>query len=397
MSIDLSRQPFLPVIIGANSSLKNYIKSIRVSQLEQKSKIKIEKGVLTMASKQSNNMITNIHRLVTDEYGENYWFNGCARYVMECLDEPLYDYWFFAGLTGDIFTQHYTYAKYAGDALSSYMMDADMGGDPVKFTEETFAKCGYAATYVSNQDLQKNTEMYKNALITYIDKGIPVIAWGTPLVGVFTGYEDHGKTLLYITGNSSEPERVPLDKVVRGELEKYMYDYRSDLGGWIFVGEKKETLPVDRIYREAIYAIPQHFKVKTGKYCFGPEAFRAWAKDIENGKFDGMPVEEFDGWAYYTNYICVLATNGSCCHGFLQKTQELNPDMTWLEEISRLYKRTADIWNNDNGTDLEALGGGFNITLEALQNKEKRSKIASKLNEAADCMDEVERIINSHR
>lgn len=30
-----------------------------------------------------NNIITNIHP-VTDNYrGENYWFNGCAAYVME--------------------------------------------------------------------------------------------------------------------------------------------------------------------------------------------------------------------------------------------------------------------------------------------------------------------------
>jgi len=349
-----------------------------------------------MITKQSNNMIENIHRLVTDEYGENYWFNGCARYVMECLNEPLYEYWFFAGIAGDIFTQHYTYTSYGGDALSSYMMDEEMGGNPVKFTEETFAKCGYAATYISNQELQKNKEMYKNTLITYIDKGIPVIAWGTPLVGVFVGYEDYGSILLYITGNSNQPERVSLDKVIRGELEKYMYDYRSETGGWIFVGEKKETIPIKKICRDAIFNIPKNFKIKTDKYCFGPEAFRSWARDIENGKFDNMPVEKFDAWSYYTNYICVLATNGSCCHSFLQRTQELNPDMTWLEEISRLYKRTAEIWSNDNNTDLEALGGGFNITLEALQNKETRTKITAKLNEAAVYMDEVEKIINEH-
>ncbi len=53
-----------------------------------------------MITKQSNNIIPIIHRLVTDEYGENYWFNGCAKYVMECLGEPDYDYWFFARADG---------------------------------------------------------------------------------------------------------------------------------------------------------------------------------------------------------------------------------------------------------------------------------------------------------
>ena len=106
-----------------------------------------------------------------------------------------------------MFTQHYAYPKYAdtGDALSRYMMKENMGGDPVKFVEDIFAKCGYAATYVSNQDLQKNTEMYMNTLVAYIDKGVPVIARGTPLVGVFVGYEDYGKVFLYITGYNDQP------------------------------------------------------------------------------------------------------------------------------------------------------------------------------------------------
>ena len=117
---------------------------------------------------------------------------------MECLDEKDYDYWFFAGVTGDVFTQHYTYTEYSGDALTSYMMEENMGGNPVKFVEDIFEKCGYDATYVSKQDVRKNTEMYLNTLIAYIDKGIPVITWGSQ-VGVYVGYEDYGKVLLLIT------------------------------------------------------------------------------------------------------------------------------------------------------------------------------------------------------
>ena len=75
-----------------------------------------------MTTRQSNNMIPNIHRLVTDEYGENYWFNGCARYVMECLGETDYDYNFFAGLTGDVFTQYYPKGEFRGEGVSGYML-----------------------------------------------------------------------------------------------------------------------------------------------------------------------------------------------------------------------------------------------------------------------------------
>lgn len=387
MALDLSREEARPIIVG--SERKKYFRSIRVSQLVGTQMNKLKEGVLTMITKQSNNIIPVIHRLVTDEYGENYWFNGCAKYVMECLGEPDYDYWFFAGVTGDVFTQHYTYTKSSGDALTSYMMDENMGGNPAKFVEDTFSKCGYAATYVSNQDIRKNTEMYLNTLIAYIDKGIPVIAWGH-LVGLFVGYEEYGKVLLYITGNKNQPERIPLDKALQGQV---------DAGGWIFVGAKKKSRPLAQLYREAISAIPQHLSVKTDTYCFGAEAFKAWARDIENGKFDKMAIEEFDIWAYYTNYVCVLATNGSCCHEFLKRARELNADFNFLEEVSALYRRTAEMWGGDNNRNdansLEILGGGFNVTLEVLQDKERRSKIVAKIREFPDVMDEILRVLNT--
>lgn len=400
MSLDLRHEAVQPIVIGILSEAGSkhqpvFIRSIRVSQLAETPKNKVKQGELTMITKQSNNIIPVIHRLVTDEYGENYWFNGCAKYVMECLGKPDYDYCFFAGLTGDVFTQHYTYTKYSGDALTSYMMNEKTGGKPARFVGEIFGKCGYAATFVHNRDLQKNIEMYLNTLIAYIDKGIPVIAWGQHLVGVFVGYEDYGKVLLYITGNKNEPEQISLEKLLQSGADNQIVWEKYD-GGWIFVGVNKKTIPLAKIYREAIKAIPQHMNVKTDIYCFGAEAFREMANGIERGKFDSIKPDEFDVWAYYTNFICVLATNGSCCHEFLKRARELNPDMGFLDEISKLYKRTADMWNNDNGTDLEALGGGFNVTLATLQDKEKRGKIAAKLREFAACADEVVRIVNEN-
>ncbi|MGI5899776.1 MAG: MerR family transcriptional regulator [Christensenellales bacterium] len=391
MSLDLSREEAQPIVFG--SEQKKYFRSVRVSQLVQTPKNKLKKEELTMITKQSNNMIPVIHRLVTNEYGENYWFNGCAKYVMECLGEPDYNYWFFAGLTGDIFTQHYNSIKYAGDALTSYMTEENMGGKPTEYIEEVFAKCGYAATYVPIKDLRKNTEMYLNTLIAYIDKGVPVIAWGAQ-VGVYVGYEDYGKVLLLITGNSNQPERIPFETVLEGWTNTNRV-LQGD-GGWIFVGEKKESIPLADIYRKAILDIPKHLNAKNHKCCFGAEAFRAWAKDIENGKFDGMAVEDFDTWAYHTNYICVLATNGSCCYGYLDKAKELNPDFTFIDEIKEQYRRTNQICSGDNGNDLEALGSGFNVTLEVLQDKEKRAKIAAKIRECAECIDNVVDIIESN-
>lgn len=276
-----------------------------------------------------------------------------------------------------------------------------MQENPAEYVEETFAKFGYSATFVSKTELRKNTEMHLQTLIAYIDKGIPVIMWANwSGEGVFVGYEDDGKVLLFITGNKNEPERLPLEKALEikpnPEAADKIMEGNPDKEGWIFVGNKRENRPLPDIYREAIRMIPKHNSVKTNTYCFGPDAFRAWARDIENGKFDGMTAEEFDTWAYYTNYVCVLATNASYCYGFLNKAQELNPDFSWLDEVKELYYRMGQMWNNDNGRDLEALGGGFNVTLEVLQDKEKRAKIAEVLGKCGECMDEVVRIIKEN-
>jgi len=99
-----------------------------------------------------------------------------------------------------------------------------------------------------------------------------------------------------------------------------------------------------------------------------------------------------------TNYICVLATNGSCCHGFLDKARELNPDMDFLTKVSDLYRRYKQMWgcdsDNNDEDNLEALGAGFNVTLEVLQDIEKRVKIASKIREFAEVTDEIMEVIS---
>lgn len=383
MSADLSRQQARPIIVGSNSSIKRYFRSIRVSQLVQTPKIKIKEGALAMITKQSNNIIPNIHRFITSEYGENYHFNGGAKYVMECLHEPDYTYEFFAGLTGDVFAQVYPYDHFRGDGVTDYMTSEEGDG---AFIERIFETCGYESTYVTKETVQKNREMYVQTLLSYIDKGVPVIEFGYgiegPPWGVFVGYEEHGKILLLMTHNAEEPARVPLEDALTAN--------------WIFVGQKNEQKHLKQLYRWAILNLPSLLTTKTEHYCFGAEAFRTWAGDIENGKFDNMKPEDFDVWGMHSAYICNLATNGSCCYGFLKKAMELNPDFAFLDEVREQYNKMGRMWNNQNGEDLEALGGGFNVTLNALQDKAKRSKIAAKICEFADCADEIVRILRAN-
>ncbi len=393
MAADVSREEARPIILGSDSSIERYFRSIRVSQLARMPKSKIKEGALIMITKQSNNIIPNIHRFITSEYGENYWFNGCARYVMESIGafsgEPDFGYWFFSGVTGDILTQVYSYHEYMGEAASSCMFNYAGGG----YLEGIFKKCGYASTFVSEKQLSANKEMYIQTLIAYIDKGVPVIAVtrNGPSWGIYVGYEEYGKTLLFLTGDKTEPERVPIGLVI-DEQKASPHAAR----GWVFVGEKTRSVNLAQIYRDVIIDVPNLFTVKTDAFCFGPEAFRAWADGIERGKFDGVRPEEFDGWGAHISNICNMATNGSCADAFLERAQELNPEFTFLEDVRKVYKRTAEIWNNDNGNDLEALGGGFNVTLKNLQDKDKRGKIAAKIREAAECMEKVLVILNEN-
>lgn len=395
MSIDLSSEKPKNIMIGSNGQGMKYFRKIRISQLEYVKKTRLRNDKLIMTDKQSNNIIPTIHRLVTDEYGENYWFNGCARYVMECLGEPDYDYSFFVGLTGDVFAQYYPHGEYRGEGVSGYMLtegasaylrETDDGfelcNDESGFAERLFEQCGYRSEFVTMNALHKNTETYLQMLMECINKGVPVITWSNPN-GVFVGYEEYGKTLLYITGYNNKPERISLESAISAD----------DKSGWIFVGEKIKSRPLAEIYRERVISLPKLLTTDTEKFCFGAAAFRAWADDIENGKFDSVRPEDFNLWTSYTCYVCGIATNGTCAHAYLKKALELNPDMTFLEEAIHLYKRYGEMWNNDNGDDLEAIGGGFNITLETLKDTTRRSRIAAKLREFADVTDEIVRIL----
>lgn len=381
MSLDLNREEAYPIVIGSNGQGMKYFRKIRISQLAYSQTNKIWNGELTVNTKRSNNLIPIAHCLITEEYGEIYQFNGSAAYVMECLGEKEFDYLFFAGLTGDVFAQHYR-QPFAGDGVNAYYQ---ANGDG-RFFEGIFEKCGYPAAYVFSRDLRKNEERYLKKLVAHIDKGVPVISMGysDQPWGVFVGYEEYGKTLIYISGNNSEPQRISYDNAM---------GCGTDKSGWIFVGDKKEEKKAAEIYREAIDALPELLTTDNDKYCFGAPAFRKWADDIENGYFEQIKPGEFESRSMYVNFVFTLATNGSCCPGFLQRTMELNPDMAYLDGVIALYKRTADIWHNDSGNDLEALGGGFNITLDTLQKPERREKIAARIRECGDMIDEVVKIL----
>lgn len=332
-----------------------------------------------------SSIIPFTRRFVTDELGENYWLHGCLRYVMEALGERDFDYEFFAGLTGDIFTQVYAFDHFRGDCATDYLLSAGESG----FIEDLFARCGYGSEFVPDKRVKAQSSEYLQRILDCIDRGVPVISSlvisGIGRWLVFVGYENKGGTLLFMTDNMTEPERVASAEVFAPSMEDAGWSR-----GLVFVGEKRGQADLPELYRGALERLPALMRTQTKEYVFGPAAFYSWAGDIEGGRYGTLDPEEFERekWYLYTNYICILATNGSCCHEFLDRAERLNPDLNWLPELHRLYSRMAGMWERDPD-GLEAMGAGFNITPNALRDQEKRGRIAAKLREYGGLAEQV--------
>lgn len=397
MDMDLHLHTPQPIAIGTNGQGVKRFRSIKISQLKTQPKTNTIQGLLKVNVKQSNNQLPNVRQIDHPEYGENYWFNGCAAYVMECLGEKEKDYSFFAGLTGESFTQIYSKNHFRGNGALDYLLSEPGNHHRV---EEVFRKCGYASTFVPLKEILSNREKYVQMVMDAIDRGVPVIlndygnnphqrfGWG-----VLIGYEAYGKTLLYMGGEGTVPDAIGVEDLLpQGYTEEDGYCH-----GWLFMGEKLENPDMGQIGRERVLSLPELLNFENDQYCLGAKAFRAWAKDIEKGYFEQIKPEAFNHWELYTVYVCCLATNSGGSTHFLSKTLELNPDMTFIQEIIALYEKTGRYWNNDNGTDLEALGAGFNVTLEALQDPVRRREIAQKLRDFAHCMEEVVALIEAFK
>lgn len=388
MKMDLALYPPYEIIVDSHGVDKVFFRKITVSQLKAKIKINLKKGELIMVTRQSNNQLTNIRGIINGSEGKNYAFDDCMTILMEKLGEPELNYWVFAGITGDSIAQVYnrnqsTYCEYC---VSGYLSG-------LEYVKYVFDAIGYEHTYVTAEQINANKTMYLQTLMAYIDKGIPVMVRtnkkDTPGVRtdvlthfVYAGYEDNGKTLLFLWEES-------------GKL--YKYDTTGYINqDWVFAGEKKKEIEFTYVIKNAVIRIPYWLTLpeKNGMF-FGPEAFRAWAQGIENGRYDN----ENDLWGNYSVYVSNLATNAGNSNNepyIIKKFAELYPkynDMCneILKQYTKMSNQEGGIWKA-----LEDLGGGFNVTQEVLRDKEKRLKIAEKLREAADCLDNVLFIIQNN-
>jgi hypothetical protein len=308
----------------------------------------------------------------------------------------------FAGLLGDCLSQVYnknmpTCGEYC---VSGYLTEPE-------HIAYLFDTIGYYHEYINSEQINANKTKYLQMIASYIDKGLPVIA-KTKFINcpdatfkdgsthhLIVGYEDYGKTLLIVSGGNMPQKYSTEDTsgqswVLSGENGAINQD-------WIFVGKKKYDVTLKDIINTAVknmfhwVTLPEKDGV-----CFGAEALRAWADDIDNGKYDG----DKDLWVDYAVYICNLATNSVAAPIFLDEVIKANPQYADMaQKVKEQYVKMGSQNNHTEGgvwKELENLGGGFNVTYDNIRDKEKRSKIAAKIRETADCINEVVRILQEN-
>ncbi|MEA4823647.1 MAG: hypothetical protein VB111_05980 [Clostridiaceae bacterium] len=311
-----------------------------------------------------------VRQLIYNMQGQNYWFNGCMEFLMECLGEDkAYDYWFFSGVTGDSFIQ--MYSKNPENMVLCYshnMTDLVL--------KKAFDACGYNYNYYKDIN-NDNREALDQRIRKYIDHNTPVIARVNDAfhsLAIICGYDNND--FYYILGEEKEPK-------------PYRYDEL------IFVTDKKSKPLLADVYRKAVMDIPSYISmIETKDYSFGKKAFMDWAESFQNGMFDAISSDSkiwythanlyFSCWNMHGTYLCILGTNG-CAEGFLHDALAKNPDMTFINELIPLY-----ITQNRNGFDiLIQMESGFNIKPEVIKNKNRMRPISNKIMELSRYCDEI--------
>ena len=344
-------------------------------------------GGFDMSRKLINNV--PIHQLQYPEQGQNYVFNGCMKFLMECMGEDeQYDYWFFSMVSGDSFVQVFRADKTRANACFS-----DTSKFDYELIKRVFDSIGYNFTYISAEEWQKDKQKCKLKLMEYIDKGIPVIGKGfnytdesgnelpTDEVSCIIGYENDGECFYRLPEEATNLIPFTLDDPI-----PYIF---------VFIEEKKTALPIAEVYKNALLNAPKLMQTPPdGNIFFGNDAFNKWAEMLE-GDFYVMKPEEFEKgfgiWQRYTIYICIIATNIFHKKDTIDRAIKMNSDLAHLTPLlDKEYKELNDLENK-----LREAEGEFNVTYEVLQDSAKRKKIAGILRQFPNVYSRIMEIINS--
>ena len=329
----------------------------------------------------SRKLIDNIpiHQLQYPEQGQNYVFNGCMKFLMECMGEDeRYDYWFFSAVSGDCYVQVY------GTNKEKWHTCFSQSKFDYALIQRVFDAIGYNFTYIDAEQWRQNKDKCKAKIIEHIDKGILVIGKGfyhpppeglpqlpTDEVSCIIGYENNGECFYRLPEEATDLVPFSLD-------DNLPYTF-------VFIENKKKAPSIADVYRKALMDAPALMRTppsQAGDVFFGNDAFEQWGNMLE-GDFYLMKREEWEErnnirqWRYYCVYICVIATNIFSKQHTTDRAIKMNSELDRLAPLlDKEYKALDELKNR-----LKEAGGDFNVSYEVLQDAGKRKKIACILRE----------------
>ena len=348
-------------------------------------------------SKQSN-QLANIRGVWDGGKGHNYGLPDCLAFIWERLNKTVrLDFWDFAAVAGDSVAMVYNRnpSTHCGYSVSSFLAGPE-------HTAYVFDAMGYAHEYVTAAQINADKKKYMRQVAHYIDRGLPVLAL-TSLADV-PGWKSDVADYCLIVGYDDESLLLNVDEK-DGEAQLLRYDASGEIKmDWIFVGEKLHDITMEGLYLGAVSNMTHWLTLpeRDGMF-FGAAAFRAWADDIEAGRYENKKTHLWDD---YGVYVCNLATSPAIPYFIFKKLAKINPAYTHYmalhDEIVRLFPafKPDDIVPDDGKdglwSELEHLRGGFNVTRKVMRNKKRRGKIAAALRGYAERLDEAVRILNKN-
>lgn len=326
----------------------------------------------------SRRLIPNVEKLYENRT-ENYMFPSCMRSAMSALNEDEeFDFSFFAGVCGDLFTQIWLEPKWRyNDSYSNVCKETQI---PVR---NAFNACGYEYTYVTENEIRKDKTDCIKKITASIDKGFPVLAFGIvgpPVCSIICGYAEEGDVLIgwsQFTGETSD------DIIFDHEFSQNYFQVRNGLDTTdtlIFFGKKKDRQSIAASIRTSLYNIAALASLpSTDDIRFGKDAFDAWAASLlDDAYFQNADMLE-GALDTYLSCIVQTGTNLNYMEPYLRKAMDVCPDLKeQIEKLLNCFLKEKEAFEEM----IEVQGGYFfEKDRQALLHREFRICLSKHVNE----------------
>ena len=321
----------------------------------------------------SRRLISNVQKLYENQ-AENYMFPSCMRSIMGVLNENSeMDFLFFAGVTGDLFTQIWLEPKWQyNDSYSNVCKNTQY---PIK---AAFDACGYSYEYFYKEDIERMKNECIQKIVESIDQGLPVLTFGIvgpPICSIICGYDENGEVLIGWSQFTDEHKHdIPTDLVT----PDHYFSKRNGLDSseaLIFL-KKKEKLPdIADSVRSSILNIPAWTSLlPVNNVYFGKKAFEKWAESLLCDKYFENETMLDGPLDTYGSCMVLTGTNMFFIQEYLNRALEYCPHMkTTIENLKQAYAKENDVLQK-----IVALQGGyfFDANRKALLAKDFRLKLS---------------------